>query len=76
VWAAVLPAMYESLEDLKQPAVRGMPRVFRRVAQNEAMLEYEPDPRPPLTRFREIAERLAIGLVTAYAAGLRGQLPA
>lgn len=75
VWATVLPAMYEGLDELKAPALRGLPRVFRRVAQNEAMLEYEPDPRPPLMRLEEIAARIATALVIAYAAGLRGQLP-
>jgi hypothetical protein len=75
VWTKVLPAMYEGIEDLKPPAVRGLPKVFRRVAENEAMLEYEPDPRPPLMRLGDIAARLAIEQVTAYAAGLRGQLP-
>ena len=74
VWAAALPAMYESLDDLKPPAVRGMPKVFRRAAENERMLEYELDPRPPLIRLNEIARRLTTQLVVAYAAGLRQQL--
>jgi len=74
VWAAALPAMYEGLEDLKLPAVRGMPKVFRRAAENEKMLEYELDPRPPLVRIMDIAPRLATQLVLAYAAGLRQQL--
>jgi hypothetical protein len=75
VWATLLPALYEGLDELKQPATRGLPKVFRRTAQNEAVLEYEPDPRLPLVRLAEIGARLATGLVTAYAAGLRGQLP-
>ena len=75
VWAAVVPTLYEGLEDMKRPALRGMHRVIRRVAQSEAMLEYEPDPRPPLMRLGEIVARLAIELVTAYAAERRGQLP-
>ena len=75
VWAAVLPTLYEGLEEMKRPALRGMHRVIRRVAQSEAMLEYEPDPRPPLMRLGEIVERLSIELVTAYAAERRGQLP-
>jgi hypothetical protein len=75
VWATLLPALYEGLDELKQPATRGLPQVFRRTAQSEAVLEYEPDPRPPLVRLKEISARLATGLVTAYAAGLRGQLP-
>ncbi len=74
VWAATLPAMYEGLDDLKLPAVRGMPKVFRRAAENETMLEYELDPRPPMVRLNEIAARLATQLVLAYAAGLRQQL--
>jgi hypothetical protein len=74
VWAAALPAMYEGLEDLRPPAIRGMPKVFRRAAQNERMLEYELDPRPPLVRIQEIVPRLATQLVLAYAAGLRQQL--
>ena len=74
VWASMLPVMYEGLDALKQPATRGMARVFRYVAQNEALLEYEPDPRPPLRRIEDISNRLATELVTAYAAGLRGQL--
>jgi hypothetical protein len=76
VWAAALPAMYQGLADLQRPAVRGVPRVFRRAAQSEAMLELDLDPRPPLVRLQEIVPRLATELVTAYAAGLRGQLPA
>jgi hypothetical protein len=75
VWATLLPVMYAGLDDLKLPSTRGMPKVFRRTAQNEAMLEYEPDPRPPLLRLQDISVRLATELVTAYAAGLRGQLP-
>jgi hypothetical protein len=74
VWAAALPAMYEVLDDLKRPAVRGMPKVFRRAAENEKILEYELDPRPPLVRLNEIASRLATQLVLAYAAGQRQQL--
>jgi hypothetical protein len=74
VWAAALPAMYEGLDDLNLPAVRGMPKVFQRAAENETMLEYEPDPRPPMVRLNEIAARLATQLVLAYAAGLRQQL--
>lgn len=74
IWAAALPAMYEGLDDLKPPAVRGMPKVFRRAAENERMLEYERDPRPPLLRLQEIVPRLATQLVLAYAAGLRQQL--
>jgi len=75
VWATMLPVMYESLDALKQPATRGMPGVFRRVARSEALLEYEIDPRPPMLRLKEISARIATELVTAYAAGLRGQLP-
>jgi hypothetical protein len=74
VWAAALPAMYESLDDLKLPAVRDMAKVFRRAAENERILEYELDPRPPMVRLNEIAARLATQLVLAYAAGLRQQL--
>ncbi len=74
VWAAALPAMYEGLDDLKPAAVRGLPKVFRRAAQNVRMLEYELDPRPPLVRLKEIAPRLMTQLVLAYAAGLRQQL--
>jgi len=74
VWAAALPAMYEGLDDMKRPAVRGMPKVFRRAAENERMLEYERDPRPPLVRLAEMTPRLATQLVLAYAAGLRQQL--
>jgi hypothetical protein len=74
VWAAALPAMYESLDDLKLPAVRDMAKVFRRAAENETILEYELDPRPPMVRLNEIAARLATQLVLAYAAGLRQQL--
>ncbi len=74
VWAAALPAMYEGLDDLKPAAVRGLPKVFRRAAQNERMLEYELDPRPPLVRLQEITSRLMTQLVLAYAAGLRQQL--
>ena len=75
VWACLIPVLYEGLADLQPPPVRGMPRVFRRVAQHEAMLEYEPDPRPPLVRLLYITRRLSTELVTAYAAGLRRQLP-
>jgi hypothetical protein len=74
VWAAALPAMYESLDDLRLPAVRDMAKVFRRAAENERLLEYELDPRPPMVRLNEIAARLATQLVLAYAAGLRQQL--
>jgi hypothetical protein len=74
VWAAALPAMYDGLDDLKLPAVRGMAKVFRRAAENERILEYELDPRPPMVRLNEIAARLATQLVLAYAAGLRQQL--
>jgi hypothetical protein len=76
VWATVLPALYEGLADLQAPAVRNMPAVFRHVAREEAMLEYEIDPRPPMVRVEAIAARLATELVTAYAAGLRGKLRA
>ncbi len=75
VWAAVLAALYAGVRDLTPPPVRGLPKVFRHVARNEVMLDYEYDPRPPLSRLEDIVRRLAIGLVTAYAAGLRGQLP-
>jgi hypothetical protein len=75
VWATVLPVLYEGIEDMKRPALRGMHRIIRRVAESEAMLEYEPDPRPPLMRLGEIVARLSIELVTAYAAERRGQLP-
>lgn len=51
-----------------------MAKVFRRAAENERILEYELDPRPPMVRLNEIAARLATQLVLAYAAGLRQQL--
>jgi hypothetical protein len=71
VWAAALPVLYEGLEDLKPPAVRGLPRAFRLTARDELLLEYEPDPRPPLVRAGAIAARIATELVAAYADGLR-----
>lgn len=75
VWAAALPAMFEHVEDFARPALRGMARVYKHVAQEEILLEYERDPRPPLMRVNEILPRIAAGLVTAYAAERRGRLP-